>query len=487
MSTPAPIRLLAEQPDRDAGDAPAGRRRSWPTPRLPLKVKLSLLITSLLALTVLVVSTFLLRQQQQRLTAEMTKRGLTIAQNLAASAKTAILTEDDLTLNLLIKEVMQDDDVAYVAITDHRGRTVAHSDVSQVGRRLERPPGLAAVGDEPLVQRSTSADGEPLLDFALPLTFRDVPVGAVYLGFSQASTAAALAAARHNVIAISAVMIAAGIGGAVALSVFLSRPIRRLMESTRLVAGGDFTVALSVPSRDEIGALTEAFNAMVRSLREKEAIKAAFTRYVAPEVVNEILKDPESLVLRGEHRDVTVLFCDIRGFTPIAERLAPDDVVAVLNRFYELIVDTTLKHEGSLNKFLGDGVMAVFGAPVFRPDHPVLAVRAALAMQAAIQDLSGRWTVRGRPRIAVGIGVNAGPAVAGTVGTEERMEYTVIGDSVNLAARLQAMADAGQILITEETYWRVSDAVEARSLGHIKVRGKRGRIGIYEVTGSREP
>jgi adenylate cyclase len=451
---------------------------------MPLKLKLSLLITSLLALTVVLVSTFLLRQQQKTLTAEMTKRGLTIAQNLADGAKNPILTEDELTLNLLVKDAMKDGDVSYVAIVDETGKVLAHSEVGLVGRPLERSSRLQPLGAGMLVQTYDIA-GRDLIDFSAPLTFRNVTVGALYLGFSQESIAAALQRARTNAVLISLGMVLLGIGGSVALASFLSAPILKLMEGTRTVASGNFAVSLPVPSSDEIGDLTRSFNQMAQSLREKDLIKRAFTRYVAREVVDEILKDPENLVLTGERRDVTVLFCDIRGFTATSEKLTPEEVVTLLNTFYNLMIDTTFKEDGTLDKFLGDGVMAVFGAPIYHQDHSLRAIRTALAMQAGMRDLSARRATEGKPAIAVGIGINAGDAVAGTVGTEARMEYTVIGDSVNLASRLESNSKAGQILISEQTYRKVETAVEARSLGRVKVKGKEEEIGVYEVIGMR--
>ena len=452
---------------------------------MPLKLKLSLIVTVLLTLTVILVSAMLLRQQQKTLTAEMVKRGLTIAQNLAASAKQSLVSDDDLTLNLLVKDAMKDPDVAYVAITDEKGKALAHSDVGLVGHRLERAAPLAPLGNELLVQTYEVAGTGELIDFSLPLTFRNIRVGALYLGFSQRSIAAALARARNNAILISLAMVLLGIGGAVTLASFLSRPISQLMEGTRAIADGNFSITLHVPSRDEIGALTHSFNEMAASLREKDAIKRAFTRYVAREVVTEILKDPDKIVLTGERRAVTVLFCDIRGFTSISERVPPEEVVAMLNAFYTLMIDTTFKFDGTLDKFLGDGVMAVFGAPIYHGDHSLRAVRTALAMQAGMRELSARRVVEGKAPLTIGIGINAGDAVAGSVGTEARMEYTVVGDSVNLAARLESAAKPGQILIAGATYARVRDAVQARALGPMKVKGKEEEIDVYAVLGVR--
>jgi adenylate cyclase len=451
--------------------------------RVPLKIKLSLLITALVVLTVALVGLFLLRQQQQSLTAEMTKRGLTMAENFAAGAKTPLLTGDDLTLGVLVTDAMKDPDVSYVIVADHDGRVLAHSDPrAAVKSTVERPKGLEPLKDRLLVQIYNTPQGR-IIDFAVPLVYSGVPVGALYLGFSEEAITAALASARNQALLITLIMVLAGLGGAVGLAALLSRPIFRLVQATGAIAAGNFNIALPVASRDELGVLTDSFNRMARSLREKEMIKRAFTRYVAREVVEEILKNPENMALTGERREVTVLFCDVRGFTPLSERLSPEDVVLLLNDFYNLMIETTFKHDGTLDKFLGDAVMAVFGAPLAHPDHSARAIRTALAMREGIVGLNERRARDGKEPIAVGIGVSAGEAVAGTVGTEDRMEYTVIGDSVNLASRLESQAKPGQILITSPTFEKVYAEVEAHSLGKLHVKGKEEEIEVYEVVG----
>ncbi len=455
-------------------------RRDFP---LPLKLKLSLLITSLVALAVLVVGVSLLRRQEQALTEAVTKRGLTIATNLAAGGKSALATNDDLALNILVREAMRDRDVAYVVFADEKGIVHAHSDVTLGGKPLVRPEGLKPPGRELLVQTYTRADDEEIIDIAVPLIFSKTPLGTLYVGFGKTAITAAVSQARNQAFVITAFMVVLGLAGAVGLATLLARPIYRLVEATDAVAEGNFSVEVPVTTRDELGVLTESFNRMARSLREKEMIKRAFTRYVAREVVEEVLKDPEHAMLTGERREVTVLFCDIRGFTTLSERLSPEQVVSLLNQFYTLMIETTFKHDGTLDKFLGDAVMAVFGAPIAQPDHAARAVLTALDMRTAIAALGERRRAAGLDPFDVGIGVSLGEVVAGTVGTEERMEYTVIGDSVNVASRLRDRAKAGSILLSRRTYEAVRDLVDARSLGVMKVKGKEEEIEVYEVRG----
>jgi adenylate cyclase len=454
--------------------------------RIPLKVKLSLLITLLIVLSVLLVGDFLLERAEKSLTAEITKRGYTIARDLAASAKNPLVTRDDLTLSLLVRDALRNEDVAYAIIADENSKTVAHGDLNLVGKQLERRKGLKPVGNQMLVQSYADAKGGHIIDIAVPMEFSKVPLGALYLGFSDRSIRQTIARARNQTLWITAMMILGGIGGAVGLAIVLTKPIHKLAQGTKAIAAGSFDITLPITARDEIGDLTQSFNDMAKSLREKEKIKRAFSSYVARQVVDEILKNPDAIMLSGARRDVSVIFCDMRGFTPLAERLPPEEGVAALNDFYSLMIDTTIKHDGTINKFLGDAVMAIFGAPVAYPDHCMRAVKTALAMQQGIAELSAKRVAQGKEPMAVGIGISAGEAVAGTVGTESQMEYTVIGDKVNLAARLESNAKPGQILVSESTYSQVADKVEARCLGAISVKGKEEEVTVYEIIGLSE-
>jgi adenylate cyclase len=462
-----------------AGSGPAGGVR------FSLKLKLSLPITALVIVTVVLVGALRLRQAEQGLTEAMEKRGRTIARDFANSARHSLLTGDELTLNLLVTDALKNPDVAYVVVTDQDGKVLAHPDLRQIGRPLARPPEWPVPQADIAAQTITHPQHGHILDFAAPLVFSGVRIGALYLGFSQRTIEQALVKARTQAIVISTGLVVLGILAGFRLAFALARPLNRLVEATKAIAAGDFKVALPVTSRDEIGLLTESFNQMARSLGEKEMIKRAFSRYVARQVVQEILKDPERLVLREERRDVTVLFCEIEAFTAVAARLEPPEVIRLLNDFFGLMIDTTFRHDGTLNEFFGDGVMAFFGAPITDRDHALHAVRTALDMQAGVAALSERRIADGRIPIAIRIGINAGEVVAGTVGSEDRMKYAVVGDNVNLAARLQAHAKAGQILLSQQTFERVKDWVDAQPLGSVKVKGKQEVVEMLEVRGLR--
>lgn len=199
---------------------------------------------------------------------------------------------------------------------------------------------------------------------------------------------------------------------------------------------------------------------------------------MAPAVYDELMRrGPGVAGMGGDQRELTVLFTDLRGFTAMAEELRPAEVVGVLNGYLTAASDVIFEHRGTIDKFIGGAIMALFGAPVPISDHPLLAVRAALALQRALEALP---TVRGRG-VSFGVGVSTGVGVVGTIGAPRLMRYTAIGDVVNLAARLQGEARAGEILIADGTYRRVADAIDVEALGSIHVKGRSGPVQTYKV------
>ncbi|MFH0872228.1 MAG: adenylate/guanylate cyclase domain-containing protein [bacterium] len=201
------------------------------------------------------------------------------------------------------------------------------------------------------------------------------------------------------------------------------------------------------------------------------------------QVADEILQHPERISLVGKRQEVSVLFADIRGFTSLAERLEPEEVVRTLNDYLTLMTKVVFKRDGTLDKFMGDAIMAVFGAPIFFPDHPLRAILAALDIRREIGALNLKREARGLEKVEIGIGINAGEVVTGNIGFEERMEYTVIGDNVNIAARLEGLAAEGQILISQSIYEEVANVVMVKPLDPIRLKGREKPLQIYEVSG----
>ncbi len=222
---------------------------------------------------------------------------------------------------------------------------------------------------------------------------------------------------------------------------------------------------------------------LYEKMLEAEKKRANFSRFLSPAVVEHLMQEDEEVKLGGEKRHVTIMFCDIRGFTPLSEGLAPDRLVDFLNEHFTAMTRIVFQHGGTLDKYIGDEVMALFGAPFTSQNDCVLAARAALAMQAKNKELNEGRSQRGFPPFEIGIGINTGEVFTGYVGSPERLDYSVIGDHVNIAARLCSVAEPGQIIIGEQTYDAIKDVVEIRSAGTPTLKGKSELVKAYEILG----
>jgi len=220
---------------------------------------------------------------------------------------------------------------------------------------------------------------------------------------------------------------------------------------------------------------------LVDDISETEILRDTFSRFLSQQVMEQILSDVDLRSLRSARRDVTVLFADIRDFTAFAEQHSPEQVVDVLNAYLDVMVQVLFEYQGTLDKFLGDGVLALFGTPLVQPDHPQRAVQVALDIQRAATSLNATRQRRGQPTLHIGIGINSGEAIVGNIGSEKRMEYTVIGDMVNVAQRLQALARGGEILIGASTLPHVQPLVTVYDTVETQVKGRRQPVRAHHI------
>jgi adenylate cyclase len=267
------------------------------------------------------------------------------------------------------------------------------------------------------------------------------------------------------------------------LSARVTRPLDELARTVTRIGKGDFEATPAVNSRDEFGIVARAIEDMTRGLRERETVKSAFARYVSQQVLDSVLDSGALPLLQGARRRITVLFCDIRGFSTMTEQMRPEEVVQLLNEYFECMVEIVFRHKGTLDKFLGDGLMVIFGAPQEDPYQEENAISAAVEMQRQLNVLSQKWQLEGRDPIRVGIGIHSGTAIVGNIGSTRRMEYTAIGDTVNVAARLEsATKELGtDILVSEYTYSAIRGSFSVCKLGPIHVKGRDEAVQVYAV------
>lgn len=227
-----------------------------------------------------------------------------------------------------------------------------------------------------------------------------------------------------------------------------------------------------------------AAKGLARQMLQKERLKEAMSKYVAQSVTDEIIET--GLLTKGESRDVTILFTDIRDFAALSEKIPPSAVVAILNRYFEVVARTVFDHGGMFNKIIGDGALAIFGAPQMLENHALSGVRAAMQMQTALEELNAAFIKEGFLPLRVGMGLHSGQAVIGNVGGETHIEYTAIGDVVNVACRVEQHTKVTRcaILVSDETYGRVKSFVPARVAGEAPIRPGERSVAVFEITAS---
>jgi len=342
----------------------------------------------------------------------------------------------------------------------------------------------AAAHDNTIHSEMLSLDGEPYVTLFEPLELLGEAPARIAL---QRPLNAELAQAReleNVVLIISAAALIAATLIAFVIARGVSRPMQQLAHHTKLVATGDYTQRIDLPREDELGQLATAFNQMTAGLAERDRVRNLLGMVVSPEIATQLLQS--DLKLGGEEREVTILFCDLRDFTSFSEKMPPTEVLALLNRYLDRMSGIIEQHGGVIDKFIGDAIMALFGAPVALPDAASRAVAAARDMARALDVLNTELRAEGKPVLVFGIGINTARVVAGNMGSKTRLNYTVIGDGVNLASRLEGLtkepAYATPIIVSEATLSAISPRPAARALGEVQVKGKAEVVRIFALT-----
>ncbi|HKE12772.1 MAG TPA: adenylate/guanylate cyclase domain-containing protein [Myxococcota bacterium] len=443
-------------------------------------MKFSALVVGLLLLACIGLAMIATKHERTALESEIAARGQTLVANLAGNAKEPLLAGDDLTLDGLVKEVGLGQGVEAVRLLDRDGKVKASLNADEHGQK--RPIASSPQSRLPTVFH----DGKVLL-VAIPVFFKDVLIGEAQVELDLGVLVdPVMRESRNQLVTVATGVIVIGVGAGLVFVAFLAGPLRRLRAGVERLTKGDLTARVPPTSRDEVGELTRAFNEMGESLQQKERIQSAFGRYVSDYVLNQLLQTPDGDELSGAEREVTILFADIRRFTRLSEGMKARRVVGLLNDVFQLLSDCILARGGTIDKFIGDSVMAYFGAPGAQPDHALRAVSAAEDIVRAVaernlqlpgKDPEGESGVL----IDVGIGIHSGPVVVGNIGSDRRTDFTAIGDAVNVAHRLEKLARPREILVSEAVQRRVRGAFRLRFEGERQLSGRVEPVHVYAV------
>ena len=470
-------------PDRRSGrDRRKGVRRSKAL-RIPIFIKLAALSTLLIFIVIATISLSMLARQKKQFAAQLINLGESLVRVVASNAGDKLLGDEDLALFQLVDDIAHNDQVIYALIVDKKNTIKAHSRIDAVNKPFFSPNSIRDVKREnDVITRIIIHAGAEALFFEKPIIYQKLKVGTVYLSISQVKVLQNIRKAKGFLWMLTGIITVLGILLSLVLSMYFSRPIRSLGEGAKALGLGNFSNRVSIKRNDEFGDLAIAFNRMAEDLKLTEIIKNSFGRYVTPEIVERIIANPDNQWMKGSKVDVSVLFVDIRGFTGLSENKDPERIVEMLNDYFTCVYDAVINYGGHINKFVGDEAMVIFGAPVSNPRHAEDAVRAALEIHKEILKLN-RVKRTGSENIQVGVGINSGEMVAGNLGSPMRMEYTVIGDNVNIASRLTSRAKAGEILIGSSTHDLIKDTgvFQVKNRGRVSVKGRDKKVGTFNI------
>jgi adenylate cyclase len=446
--------------------------------RLPIRFKLSLLVGVSLTVVVLTISIITVERQENQLREQTEILGKNIVQNLADIAKENLLLSSSALVQEHVVNIVRRNvpGLEMLLVVDMNGKFVAHSIVDSVNHHASIDIWEKIVGVDSLTRFETGNHLQYVEPIAITKAGESneskILIGGALVSFSKQKVLAPIETMKSTFIVMSAVVTAAAIFIVFLVAGRVVQIIVALSDAARLVGLGHLQVKVSTRIKDEIGVLAGEFNLMVRQIREKSEME----KFVSRSIV-EMLSEGKEATLGGARRVVTVMFTDIRNFTSVTESLWPEETVELLNTYLDLQTKIIQEYKGVVDKFLGDGIMALFAGPEMAHN----AVRAALKIQRRIARVNLERKRRKEIYLEVGIGITTGHAVMGSIGSRERMDYTVIGDIVNLASRLCAVADPNEIVVSGDVVSRLNGEFRISAARDVSLKGKKDTIPVYQI------
>lgn len=444
-------------------------------------------ITLLVLLGMGTMAVLLLQRQSENNQHFIDEYGDIITRQLADSAIEPLFTDEQFELQVLLDNVNRSERIIGAVVFDHTGQVVSQSS-APVPLPLVMQK-LAQLRDNlPIEPGASDSASEPYVIHISPVRFKDVTGGYVAVVFSRSSLGASFQDSMSLMIWIAVLLAGSICLLGIAMGHQLSKPIQNLAQATQDIRNGNLK---HIPDRrnDELGQLIEAINHMSDGLVEKSQVEALLKKFTGRDIAEKVLGELDTIELGGEQVEATVLFADIVGFTSMSEKMSPAQVSLLLNEYYNYFHSCAKLYCGSVDKFIGDCAMITFGASKQDEQHRYHAVACAVLMNRIACKLNNDRSARGQPAIHLRIGINSGKMLAGLLGTEEQMQYTVVGDAVNLASRLCNEAEAGQIIIEASLYElvRASHVIDVTAGKQIRVRGKQESVAIYNVLDIDQP
>ncbi len=460
----------------------------------PFAYKLALSMVLLITAGMLLLGGLIIHDQNKLLEKQMHSYAHILIHQLTASSTDGFLTSDALVLDVLVNNISQYPEIQGIAFysEDQQKRT----------SKGLIPPSFSFPDDEtkistlswlPAFADSTTSNNDPrpffsqhspsYLTYIGLISYKNITIGYALLTFDQSLLLQARNKTLYTIALTTIILIIISVFFAFFLGKFLSRPIEALVKASHAISKGDYNIHFDDRRNDEFGILMHSLNQMADGLLQKESVEKAFSRYLSPTVAKEILDNLEGIDLGGQQVEASVLFVDIIGFTELSQTMNPEKTNQLLNEYFSLITQAANINGGHVDKFMGDCAMLVFGVPRQDIHHSYQAISCALLIQKIISNLNKQRKAVNKNPINFHIAANSGIMLAGNMGSKQRMEYTVIGDSVNLAARIASHAHNNEVVIPDTMLAckGIKENFKIEKKGRINIRGHKKPITLYRV------
>ena len=456
----------------------------------PIAYKLAAIMTLLISCGMILLGVVIVNNQTQLLQKQMDHFADTVVEQLADNSKELVMSDDILSLMVVISNLANQDNVLGAVIYADDGQVLASSGVipsEEVYRLYNLSKEDIKKKDHFQYQWTTNSGKGQVVganSYITPIKFQNIIAGHALVTFSTAEIEQTILEMIQAIIAATIIMILLGVFVSLHMGRRISKPIHSLMDASREISNGNYKFQIKERRNDELGNLTEALNRMANGLLEKTQVENAFSRYVSKNIAKEIMGNLENIQLGGHHVEGSVIFADIVGFTELSEQYPAEKITGILNDYFSYISLASKMYNGTIDKYMGDCAMIVFGVPEEDKQHKLNAVYSAIMIHKLFERINVIRRNNNKLAVSFRIGINSGSMLAGNLGSTDRMQYTVVGESVNLASRLQHIADENQIIVSQEFYndpdiqWRL----KAKKSKSIHLRGIKEKVSTYIVT-----
>lgn len=448
---------------------------------------MAIMVSLLIAVGMSVLGMFLSSHQSETLRKQMNEFGQALAIQLATSSTELLLSRDNLGLKLLATNFQHNSNVLGVTIYDADTNLITNSGIEPHENLLDLYQFSTRVTDDIYSidwQATINEKHTNLASFITPIKFRGLVTGHALITFNHYSMYSASITATEVIGAATMLLILATALATFSLTRSLTRPLQELMSATEHIRQGNYDpFEFKERRNDELGILMDAFNNMSEGLLQKNQVEHVFSQFVSANVAKQMLENLNEVELGGKRVEATVIFADIVGFTKTSEHMDPEDVAELLNFYFSKISKACSIYRGTIDKYMGDCAMIVYGVPEEDQEHRFHAIASAVLIHKMIQEINKSREEQGKTTVTFRIGINAGVMLAGNLGAEERMQYTVVGDSVNLASRLASVAGSGEIVIANTLFSHPDTRGRIVATQHeaIRLRGITDPVDTYIV------